>query len=305
MMPLVIGTLIFIAVVAVGSAVVGLLSGSPATVKKRLEKNRPAALRPNKGKEDRSPLHQLLGKIGEGVLSSVNSRVLTKKLAQAGYYNRAAPAIYFGSKMLLLVGSGVVCFVLLWPTSMDFSTTIFIALATAGTCFLLPNLIVERRRKKRSQEIQRHLPDVVDLMEICVTSGMGFETAWNLISDEIRELTPVIADEMTLTNLEVHLGASRKEAMQHMAERTGAEQIDSFATLVAQSQQFGTSIGDTLRVFAESMREERSQQAEEKGEKMAVKLIIPMVLFVFPAVAVILAGPGIIRIASALGKAAQ
>ncbi|MFW6456704.1 MAG: type II secretion system F family protein [Planctomycetota bacterium] len=305
MMTILIATMIFIAVVALGTSLIGLVAGSPATVKERLHKNEVLMQQKQAKTAEQSQLLRFLHRIGQSMASSANSAKLAANLTQAGFYSRAAPAIYFGAKILIFIGAGVFTFLLFMPSAMSLGTTLAISLVAAATCFLIPNYIVEHKRKKRSTQIKQHLPDVIDLMEICVTSGMGFETAWNLISEEIREVNPVMADEMTLTNLEVHLGTSRKEAMEHMAERTEADEVGSFATLVAQSDRFGTSIGDTLRVFAESMRDERSQSAEEKGEKVAVKLLIPMILFVFPAVAVVLAGPGIIRIASTLSQATQ
>ena len=303
MTPVLIGLLVFVAVVAVGASVIGLVISSQKNVAQRLAGGGVEVQGQKAQKGKGGYLLSATSKIGDKLVHKEKSGGLAAELAQAGYYGRAAPAIYFGGKILLMLTAAVVSALLLVPTGMDMASKTLTILAAAGVMFFLPNYFVDWKRKARSENVRRRLPDVVDLMEVCVSSGMGFETAWKLISDEIREVNDVIADEMTLTNLEVHLGASRKEAMEHMARRTGAKEISSFATLVAQSDRFGTSMSDALRVFASSMRDERSQKAEEKGEKAAVKLLIPMVLFVFPAVAVVLAGPGVIRIAQALGQA--
>ncbi|MCZ6652537.1 MAG: type II secretion system F family protein, partial [Planctomycetota bacterium] len=119
--------------------------------------------------------------------------------------------------------------------------------------------------------------------------------AWNAVSDEIRAVCDILADEMALTNLEVHLGAPRAAAMRHMADRTGAEDLTALVSTIVQSERFGTSIGDALKAAATSMREVRSQRAEESAEKMPVKLLFPLVLFLFPAVLIVIAGPAAIE----------
>ncbi len=111
-------------------------------------------------------------------------------------------------------------------------------------------------------------------------------------------VSSILSGAMALSNFEIHLGANRVEAMRHMADRTGVEKLSSLAALLVQTERFGTSIGSTLRVFADSMREERDFTAQENAEKMAVKLIIPMVLFIFPAILVVIAGPAFISIAT-------
>lgn len=124
--------------------------------------------------------------------------------------------------------------------------------------------------------------------------------AWSIVSDEIKQVSPILADAMSLTNFEINLGASRTEAMHHMADRTGAEELSSFAAILIQSERFGTSIADVLKVYADSVREQIRSQAEELAEKMAVKLIFPMVLFMFPAILIVLAGPAFISLSKTL-----
>jgi tight adherence protein C len=149
---------------------------------------------------------------------------------------------------------------------------------------------------RRREEIRRHLPQAVDLLEICVSSGLGLDMAWSVVSEEIRQVSPILANAMSLTNFEMNLGASRVDAMRHMAERTGATELSSLATILIQTERFGTSIAETLKIFANSMREARTYTAEESAEKMTVKLIFPMALFIFPAVLVIVAGPALITL---------
>jgi tight adherence protein C len=133
-------------------------------------------------------------------------------------------------------------------------------------------------------------------MEICVSAGMGMDMAWNLVGDEIRPVCADLADEMALVNLEMHLGSPRADAMRNMADRSGADEIASLATVLVQTEKFGTSVGDALRTFAASMRDERTYRVEEKAEKTAVKLLFPMVLCIFPAVLIVVAGPAVITL---------
>ena len=146
-------------------------------------------------------------------------------------------------------------------------------------------------------EIRNHLPDAVDLLEICVASGMGLDMAWNQVAEQIRGVSAQLADEMALSNLEMHIGASRAEALRHMVDRTGAEDLASLVAVLIQSERFGTSISEALKTFSETMREMRSMRAEESAEKMAVKLLFPMILFIFPVVLIVVAGPAGIQIA--------
>jgi tight adherence protein C len=140
------------------------------------------------------------------------------------------------------------------------------------------------------------------MLEICVSAGMGLDAAWNSVSDEVRRVSDHMSDEMELTNLEINLGTPRAVAMRHMAERTGVEDISSLVTLLLQSERFGASIVDALRTFARSLREIRSQRAEENAEKMAVKLLFPMVFFIFPVLFVVMVGPAVIVMMQTLGS---
>jgi len=137
---------------------------------------------------------------------------------------------------------------------------------------------------------------VVDLLEICVSAGMGLDTAWNSVADEIRSVSSVLGDEMALTMLEMQLGAPRTGAMRNMAERTGAQELASLVALLVQSDRFGTSIAEALRTFATSMRHSRSQRAEEAAEKTAVKLLFPLVFCIFPVMLIVTVGPSSITL---------
>jgi tight adherence protein C len=171
-----------------------------------------------------------------------------------------------------------------------------IIVAVLSTFALLPNVLVTLRRRRRTANVRGHLPDAIDLLEICVSSGMGMDMAWNSVCEEFRGVSTILADEMALSNLEMHLGARRADAMRNMAKRTGVEDISSMVATLVQSERFGTSISQALRTYAEAMRAERSARAEEQAEKLAIKLLFPMVVFIFPCMFIVILGPAGIRI---------
>jgi len=243
-------------------------------------------------------LGRWLHRLGARATAGRTSDSIRRQLTAAGYHGTAAGDVYIGAKLALfllgLLGFGL----LLIPAGSSFSLTLFVILFGSTSLFFLPNLVVAVQRDRRRAEIRRHLPDSIDLLEICVSSGMGLDMAWNSVAEEIRRVSQIFSDEMELTNLEMNLGVPRHVAMKHMAERTGAEDISSLVALLIQSDRFGASIVDALRTFARSMREMRGQKAGEEAERMSVKLLFPLVLFIFPALLIVMVGPALIEMMS-------
>ena len=225
---------------------------------------------------------------------------LWEQMIQAGFLHPYAPAIYTGVKMLLFIVGLVLAAILVIPTAMMISTKIMTVFLGGVGLFFVPNFVILYNLKKRYDEICRYLPQAIDLLEICVSSGLGLDMAWNVVADEIQQVSKVLSGSMKLTNFEMHLGISRIEAMKHMAERTGVDELKSLAAILIQTDRFGTSIAETLQIFADALREERGFAAQEKAEKMSVKLLIPMILFIFPAVLVTMVGPAVIMLAKTL-----
>jgi len=290
---IVIPFLFFISTVAIGASFILSWQQRQMMMKIRLQDRRLVDLH-KKQKISGFNILKLLAKIGNYVSHGNTSKSLNEQLLRAGYPGSVAPAIYTGTKVLLFLLGLVLSAALLLPAELDNTHKIAIMAIVGAALFFLPNFFVMVQLEKRKKEIRHHLPDAVDLLEICVSSGIGLDMAWYIVSEEIRQVSKILADAMSLTNFEINLGASRINAMKHMAERTGAEELSSLATILIQTERFGTSIADTLKVFANSIREERNFSAEESAEKMAVKLIFPMVLFIFPAVIVTVAGPALI-----------
>lgn len=234
--------------------------------------------------------------IGRAVSQGKPEAGLREWLAQAGYYEDSAPTIYMGAQLVL----GLLALMFGAAAAFSFELTLVIraciVVAFLAAFALMPNFWVSMRRRKRTADVRGHLPDAIDLLEICVSSGMGLDQAWNAVCDEFRGVSPVLADEMALSNLEMHLGAPRADAMRNMAKRTGCDDISSLVATLVQSERFGTSVSQALRTYADAMRAERSARAEESAEKLAVYLLFPMVLFIFPCMFIVILGPAGVRI---------
>jgi tight adherence protein C len=285
--------LVFTIVVSLGGVVLVWQARRRAALASRL----PQGDTPVNAEADReSGLQVFLGMIGRVLSPGDASQPLRDQLAQAGFFTASAPSAYMGAKMLLLFMGMLVVPTIGVTTS---AQGIEIAMATAIGAIILsfvPNLVVASYRRRRMTDVQHALPDAIDLLEICVNSGMGLDQAWNAVADEIRRVSQILADEMTLTNLEMHLGAPRAEALRNMSRRTGIEEMASLAAVLVQSERFGASISAARKEFANTRREDRSQRAEESAEKMAVKLLIPMIMFILPAILIITTGPAVINI---------
>jgi tight adherence protein C len=286
-------SLVFVAVVCFGGAAITARSARKKRIMDRLEAEpylAGEAARP-------APMVGMLNSIGTRVSSGRYSQTLRANLARAGYHHNQAPAIFLGAKMVLMAAGVAASILVLVSLSVPLVLKLVVLGAVVSVMFFLPNVVVFLRKRRRAADIANHLPDAIDLLEVCVSAGMGLDMAWNSVSEEISRVSGDLGDEMALTNLEMHLGESRIQAMKHMAVRTGATELGSLSAVLAQSERFGTSVSEALRTFAGSMREERSGRAEEASEKMAVALLFPMVLLVFPALLIVIVGPAAIKFA--------
>jgi tight adherence protein C len=290
---MIIPLLTFFSVMAIGASILISWREKRKILEKRLQGG--TLLEPGKeAARGKSRFLQFLEKVGNLASHGHASTNLWEQLVRAGYLGTAAPAMYTGIKMVLFLIGFVTTVALVVPLKMYFVTTITVSFLGGVILFFVPNVVILVQLRKRHDEMYQHLPEAVDLLEICVTSGMGLDMAWNIVSDEIQLVCPTLASAMALTNFEIHLGASRTEAMRHMAMRTGVDELSSLAAILIQTERFGTSIAATLRVFAASMREERSFTAQENAEKMAVKLLFPMVLLIFPSLLLTAVGPAVL-----------
>lgn len=291
-----VGVFSFVAVVFIGIAILFLFNQRRKAARRRARATGSATAPPTPAVAS-SRVLSFVEKVGNVVSHSHASTSLWEQLIQAGHLSKSAPAIYTGVKIaLFLLGIAVAAFLVI-PGEYSLLKKASLISIGGAAMFFVPNIVVIYQKKKRQQEVQHHLPDVVDLLEISVSSGVGLDMAWNLVADEIDDVSPVLGTAMDMSNFEMHLGASRTEALRNMSVRTGAQQLSSLAAILVQSERFGTSMAVALQEFARSMRDERRLNAEEKAEKIAVKLIGPMVLFIFPAIIIVMVGPALVTIA--------
>lgn len=219
---------------------------------------------------------------------------LKQKLEEAGFRNENAPAMFLSIKVALLViglvfsGAGVALFAEMTQKN------VMIAVAIAGVMFYIPEIILYFIGKGRKEEIFLGLPDALDLMVVCVEAGLGLDQALRKVAEEMKRSYKVIAEEFGLANFHMQVGKVRADVLHDLGNRTGVEDLRQLAAILIQADKFGSSVAQALRVQSESMRTRRRQLAEEKAAKTAVKLIFPLVIFIFPGIFVILVGPAAI-----------
>ena len=245
--------LCFVSVIFIGSAILFFREQRKTVVRRRLAIIGREAEKASDAARKLRLLH-LLEQIGNFVSHGHASTNLWEQLIRAGYLSRNAPAVYTGIKILLFITGLVVATILLIASDKSTAQKMLLISVAGIMPFFLPNVVVLTKERKRRDEIRRFLPDVVDLLEICVSSGIGLDMAWNMVANEVHRVSPVLATAMDLSNFEIHLGASRTTAMRNMAMRTGADQLASLAAILVQSERFGTSVALALREFATSMR---------------------------------------------------
>ena len=165
------------------------------------------------------------------------------------------------------------------------------AVGAGALGFYLPDFLVGRQAKKRAEAIFLSLPDALDLMVVCVEAGLGLDAAMRRVAGELGQSAPVLCEELAIANFQLQMGRARKDVLRDLGTRTGVEDVRALSAVIIQAERFGTSIGAALRVQSDSMRLRRRQMAEEKAAQTAVKIMIPLILFIFPGVFVVLVGP--------------
>jgi tight adherence protein C len=244
-----------------------------------------------------------LGKYFINEKSEDYSRV---KLAflRAGFNNEDLISIYWGLKCLLGIVLPIIFFLLRITVfkviQPNITMLICIILAIAG--FYLPDVFLQLKTSRRKDKISRGIPDALDILVVCVEAGMGLDAAMNRVADEIKLNNKPLSEELKLYNLELRAGKSRQDALRNLGMRIDLEDVRNFATLLIQTDKFGTSIAQALRTYSDTFRTKRYMKAEEIAAKLPVKLVIPLILFIFPSLLVTIMGPAAIRIFHALIK---
>jgi tight adherence protein C len=286
----VIGALVFIALFSIAYA----MFGRSRTLEERVQSR-------EKEKQPRLNMRALLTRsehvfrpLGEIIPRSPEEMSRQeRRLVQAGFRRKDAPVLAYGVKLalaILLLAS--------FAAAGRFSFVYIILAVLLGA--MLPDIWLSRRIKRRKEDIQLSIPDALDLTVVCVEAGLGLDQSLMRIGQEIRPIHRDLSDELRLLNLEVNAGKSRAQSLRNLAGRTDVDDLKALVAVLIQTDRFGTSVAQSLRVFSDSLRVKRRQRAEERAAKTTIKMIPPLVFFILPAIFVVVLGPAVITIVQEL-----
>ncbi|MBN8964890.1 MAG: type II secretion system F family protein [Rhizobiales bacterium] len=223
------------------------------------------------------------------------TKVLRQRLIQAGIYSPRAPGYFFLSRTVLAIGLATLAF--LFSPAEAGSSPFWLLIFSAGSIgYVAPGLYIGQRIKNRTAEHRAGFPDFLDLLVVCADAGLSMEAALDRVGTELGVSYPSLSGNIHLTNLEIRAGRTMSESLEHLGDRLGIEEARSFATLIQQSTELGSSITDALRVYSDDMRHKRLSRAEEKAYSLPAKLAVPMMLCIFPVLFVVILLPVFVRL---------
>ncbi len=286
----------------VGGAALALSSGTAAIIERRLGEVAGASSRAAASEPHREPAFvRAMKRIGQHAPKSpAEMGKLRQRLVAAGYRGHEAIIVLYGIRIALSAASFVV-----FTTGLVFRPNLFAALAVAAVTYILPGILVARLAKRRQHRIRLGLPDVLDLLVVSVEAGLGLDQAIQRVGEELMETHPDLSEELTLVNLELRAGNARAEALHNLGARTGVDDVTSLVAMLVQTDRFGTSVAQSLRVHSDMLRTKRRQRAEEAAAKTGVKMVFPLVFCIFPAIWVVTIGPAAIKFVEILFPIAE
>jgi tight adherence protein C len=305
-MPYMIAGLIALSVGLLVMAVAQLLPARPASIGRRLEELEAVGstgfgeLQRRRRQSSREKWEDVLKVLGERAnREEAEHEVTRSRMTQAGYTSPNAAPVYFGIRIgLPLALAALALFLVPFAGTLG----VLVAIMAAAFGWLIPSFYLDHRINKRQGELRRALPDSLDLLVTAVEAGLGLNQAMVRVAAEARHVSPAMAEELTLVNLEIRAGKSREEALRGLGIRTGVDDLRSLAAMLIQTDRFGTSIAQALRIHSETMRIKRRQRAEEQAAKTTVKILFPLLLCIFPALFVVIIGPAGINIYNVMVK---
>ena len=280
----------------VGGAALLLMPSRAMAIDRRLEEL--AAARGPDGTERQTfkALVDMVKRVGEKAPRSPKELgTLRLRLVQAGYRRDEALTVFFGIRIMF----ALLLFVL-FATPLVMRPNITIALAGVALGYVLPAMVLARLAKRRAHRIRLSLADALDLLVVSVEAGLGLDQALTRVGNELAFAYPDLADELRLVNLELRAGKPRPDALRNLADRSGVDDLSSLVTMLIQTDKFGTSVAQSLRVYSETLRTKRRQRAEEAAAKTGVKMVFPLVFCIFPAIWVVTIGPAAIKFVTVL-----
>ena len=229
---------------------------------------------------------------------------LRLKFIRAGFRGPTAAQTYFSIKTVLTLALPLMAALLiaLWSPATPYPRLALYAVSLAAVGYYLPDIYLRWMTRRRSDEMRDTLPDLIDLLVICTEAGLGMDGAINRVSLEIARSSKILAEEFNLAALEIRAGSGRSTALKNLALRINLEDLDGLVSMLVQADRFGTSVAESLRIQSEVMRMKRMQRAEEIAAKVPVKMLIPLIFFIFPALLSVLIGPAVIQISSMFSK---
>ena len=257
------------------------------------------------GQQSRSGLRLVLEQVGARFVGGEDTQLSATRLLlmHAGYRSASALQMYWAIRLLLplsMLGLAVLVLPLL-PT-LSLTLGLLLAAGAAGIGWLAPAVYVEKRKQARMNLLRAAFPDALDLMVVCVESGLALPQAIERVAEEMAVSQAELAEELGLVNAQIRAGISSAEALKQLAWRTGLEDVQGLVSLLAQSIRFGTSVADTLRIYAEEFRDRRTQAAEEQAAKIGTKLVFPLIFCLWPSFFLVAIGPAIIGVLKAFGN---
>lgn len=296
---------VFLAITLGVWVLLSAVADRPVTAEERLSRVlNPVAKRPDASALERQQdriqerVKEAASKLGQSLRPNSEAELgkVRLELLNAGFRSEQAVAMYYGLKFFCLVAAlAIVVPLAITRYGMTQTGLTYITFA-AAVGYYLPVFVVSNIKNKRVEAIFLGLPDALDLMVVCVEAGLGLDIAMRRVTTELASSCPVLCEEFAIANFQVQMGRPRRDVLRDLGVRTGVEDMRSLASVVIQAEKFGSSIGGALRVQSDSMRLKRRQLAEERAAKTAVKIMIPLILFIFPGVFVVLVGPAGIQI---------
>lgn len=256
---------------------------------------------------DESPAADIAQRLAQPInkllpASATEAKKLQKQLMHAGFRSAEAPLVYRAIHLASMAGFPLIVAGVCALTARPLQNALIYIIMAFVAGFFLPRYFLGRITRNRQRELRWGLADALDLMVVSVEAGLGLNAAMMKVSSELRDVHYDIATEFELANLEIRVGRDRDEALRNLAERTGVDDLRSLVAMLIQTDKFGTSIAKGLRVFSDSLRTKRRQRAEQEAQKAAVKLLLPLALFLFPTLFIAILGPAAINLMDTLGK---
>lgn len=285
----------------VAAAAMALSPSGAAAIERRLGEVANARVKPLTDPDEERAIVSALKKIGAMAPRSTSELgKLQQRLVTAGYRKREAVVVFYGIRLGVSLLAFAVC-----ATPIAGRPNLTLALAVCAVAYVVPSMVLARVAKRRQHRIRLGLPDALDLLVVSVEAGLGLDQAIQRVAEELAYAHPDLCDELRLINLELRAGKARADALHNLASRTALDDVSSLVTMLVQTDKFGTSVAQSLRVHSETLRTKRRQRAEEAAAKTGAKMVFPLVICIFPSIWIVTLGPAVIKFIQVLLPMAQ